>query len=428
MTAPRRLATSLDPPLPHLGHVPLDEVRFVEGGRVRQPPVVLQEAADTLLVVVHDVARDTPSERQQLVVRHDVIHEAEAERLVRGHEVAGERHLDRASETDRLREQHGDAASRHDADARVGVGEPRAVRRDEEGALQRELEPTGHRDAVDRADDGLRDFGEEPVEPIGVALGTFARRAILRRAGELAGDLLQVDPGRERRIGAGQDHRVDVGIVAAASTASHNAKVRRAAERVPRVGAIEGQRRDAIFDLDQEDGCGLRHCDLRSDTPAGRHYGTGQATAPGAPRWWYRPRPWTSAVYHRTETLTIDASADDIYELLTDVSAMGRWSPVCTGGQYDADDATWFTGDNAIGEFTWSTRCRVEVAEPGREFTFVNCGQEGEHEIVRWGFTLRAAGDGQTEVTQTWEVLPRTSRASSTRAKSPATSRNASTA
>jgi uncharacterized protein YndB with AHSA1/START domain len=112
------------------------------------------------------------------------------------------------------------------------------------------------------------------------------------------------------------------------------------------------------------------------------------------------------SAYRRTETLTIDAPAEKVYELVADVSAMGRWSPVCTGGQYDADDPTWFTGDNAIGEFTWSTRCRVDVADPGREFTFVNCGQEGKHEIVRWGFTLRAAGEGQTEVTQTWEVLP----------------------
>ena len=36
----------------------------------------------------------------------------------------------------------------------------------------------------------------------------------------------------------------------------------------------------------------------------------------------------------------------------------------------------------------------------------MNCGQEGKHEIVRWGFTLRVGGEGQTEATQTWEVLP----------------------
>ena len=40
------------------------------------------------------------------------------------------------------------------------------------------------------------------------------------------------------------------------------------------------------------------------------------------------------------------------------------------------------------------------------KFAFVNHGLDGQHELVRWGFTLRAAESGGTEVTQTWEVLP----------------------
>jgi hypothetical protein len=99
------------------------------------------------------------------------------------------------------------------------------------------------------------------------------------------------------------------------------------------------------------------------------------------------------SAYRRIEQLTMAASP-----------RMGEWSPVCTGGEYDADRA-WFTGHNAIGETTWSTRCHVVAAAPGREFAFVNCGQEGERELVRWGFVLRPSGDG-TEVTQSWEVLP----------------------
>jgi uncharacterized protein YndB with AHSA1/START domain len=112
------------------------------------------------------------------------------------------------------------------------------------------------------------------------------------------------------------------------------------------------------------------------------------------------------SAYRRRESVTIDSSPEQVYDLLADVSAMGRWSPVCTGGRYDADDHTWFTGDNAIGDFTWQTRCRVDVAERGREFAFVNCGMDGQHELVRWGFVLRPAESGGTEVTQTWEVLP----------------------
>lgn len=108
---------------------------------------------------------------------------------------------------------------------------------------------------------------------------------------------------------------------------------------------------------------------------------------------------------HRSST-TIDSPPEAVYDLLADVSLMARWSPVCTGGAYDDDSREWFTGTNAVGDTTWETRCRVVVAEPGREFAFVNHGSAGHYEMVRWGFLLQPAAGGGTEVTQTWEVLP----------------------
>jgi hypothetical protein len=109
--------------------------------------------------------------------------------------------------------------------------------------------------------------------------------------------------------------------------------------------------------------------------------------------------------YRNEASIVIDRDADELYDLVADVSNMGRWSPVCTGGTYDAD-GEWFTGTNAMGDNTWETRCRVVVAERGREFTFVNHGLEGRLEMVRWGFRFRPLDGGSTEVTQTWEVLP----------------------
>jgi uncharacterized membrane protein len=110
--------------------------------------------------------------------------------------------------------------------------------------------------------------------------------------------------------------------------------------------------------------------------------------------------------YQRTETTTVNASPEELYDLVADVSRMGEWSPVCTGGSYDDDDRTWFTGTNALGnDYTWETRCRVDIAERGREFTFVNYGRTGNHEAVRWGFHFAPGADG-TELTQQWEVLP----------------------
>ena len=112
-----------------------------------------------------------------------------------------------------------------------------------------------------------------------------------------------------------------------------------------------------------------------------------------------------TAVYRHQESIRIDRSPDELFDLISDVSLMGRWSPVCTGGSYD-EDGEWFTGTNAMGDSTWETRCRVVAAERGSEFAFINHGLEGRVEMVRWGFELRPVADGVTQVTQTWEVLP----------------------
>ena len=112
-----------------------------------------------------------------------------------------------------------------------------------------------------------------------------------------------------------------------------------------------------------------------------------------------------TSAYRNEASIVVDRGADELYDLVADVSNMGRWSPVCTGGSYD-ESGEWFTGTNAMGDNTWETRCRVVVAERGREFTFENHGLEGRVAMVRWGFRFRPLDEGGTEVTQTWEVLP----------------------
>jgi hypothetical protein len=109
--------------------------------------------------------------------------------------------------------------------------------------------------------------------------------------------------------------------------------------------------------------------------------------------------------YRHQESIEIDRRPDDLYVLISDVSRMGEWSPVCTGGSYD-EDGEWFTGTNTMGGSSWETRCRVVVASPGQEFAFVNHGLDGRLPMVRWGFRFDAIEGGATQVTQTWEVLP----------------------
>ena len=114
--------------------------------------------------------------------------------------------------------------------------------------------------------------------------------------------------------------------------------------------------------------------------------------------------------YKHSDSITIAAPPEQLYAIVSDVTRIGELSPVCAEGKFadaaaEAKVGGWFTGHNKIGEFTWDTQCRIDAADPGREFTFTNCGANGDVELVRWGYRFEPDGDG-TKVTETWQVLP----------------------
>ena len=105
-----------------------------------------------------------------------------------------------------------------------------------------------------------------------------------------------------------------------------------------------------------------------------------------------------------SESVVIARSADDLYDIVADVTRMGEFSPVCTACWWDdgasAQAGAWFTGRNQTPERTWETRSQVVAADPGREFAFAVGGA-----WVRWGYTFTPV-DGGTQVTESWEFLP----------------------
>lgn len=105
-----------------------------------------------------------------------------------------------------------------------------------------------------------------------------------------------------------------------------------------------------------------------------------------------------------SESIFIACSAGPLYDLVSDVTRMGDWSPVCRACWWDPGTTpgvgAWFTGRNEVPGRTWETRSEVVVAEPGQEFAFVVGGS-----YVRWGYTLRPV-DGGTQLTESWEFLP----------------------
>jgi hypothetical protein len=104
------------------------------------------------------------------------------------------------------------------------------------------------------------------------------------------------------------------------------------------------------------------------------------------------------------ESIVIARPADVLYDMVSDVTRMGEWSPICTACWWDEGagprEGAWFTGRNELPERTWETRSQVVAAERGREFAFVVGGA-----WVRWGYSFAPVAGG-TEVTESWEFLP----------------------
>lgn len=105
-----------------------------------------------------------------------------------------------------------------------------------------------------------------------------------------------------------------------------------------------------------------------------------------------------------SESITVGRSPESLYDMVSDVTRMGEWSPVCKACWWDDGEGpsvgAWFTGRNELPERTWETRSKVVAAESGREFAFAVRGG-----WARWGYTF-APVDGGTEVTESWEFLP----------------------
>jgi hypothetical protein len=117
-------------------------------------------------------------------------------------------------------------------------------------------------------------------------------------------------------------------------------------------------------------------------------------------RWW---------LTQDSEDVVVQASPEQIYDLITDMPRMGEWSPECAsvdweGGATAAAEGVRFIGHNAVGPrrlIRYSRRGRVLTADTGREFAF--CTEEGGRESTVWRYRLEPVDEG-TRVTESYEV------------------------
>ena len=111
-------------------------------------------------------------------------------------------------------------------------------------------------------------------------------------------------------------------------------------------------------------------------------------------------------------TVHIDAPAGRVWELVSDVTRIGEFSP-------ETFEAEWLDGAsgpragarfrghvrrNGVGPVYWTT-CTVLVADPEREFAFAVNGPDGTT-VNTWRYRLVPGPDG-TNVTESFR-LPRT--------------------
>jgi Polyketide cyclase / dehydrase and lipid transport len=102
------------------------------------------------------------------------------------------------------------------------------------------------------------------------------------------------------------------------------------------------------------------------------------------------------------ERITVGVAPADVYQAVSDVKRMARWSPECFAAlvwSHRGGAPARFVGLNRRGPWVWFTTCQVVAARPGEEFAFdvTTFGMP----VSRWSYRL-AAVDGGTEVTEAW--------------------------
>ncbi|MEU2246733.1 SRPBCC family protein [Streptomyces sp. NPDC019224] len=112
-----------------------------------------------------------------------------------------------------------------------------------------------------------------------------------------------------------------------------------------------------------------------------------------------------------SDSIVVHAGPLEVYARLSDPTSMGRWSPENLGARVlgvrrAAYVGMVFDGRNKRGPVSWTTRCTVTAADPGRRFAFRVHAIGARRPLLRgpiatWEYRFEAV-EGGTRVTETW--------------------------
>lgn len=102
---------------------------------------------------------------------------------------------------------------------------------------------------------------------------------------------------------------------------------------------------------------------------------------------------------------TVAANPAALYDMVSDLTRMGNWSPENVGGKWVGGASgpakgAKFRGNNKSGWRRWSTLAEVIEADPGSRFAF-HVTVTGVP-IADWTYEFEAV-DGGTKVTEKWQ-------------------------
>lgn len=105
-----------------------------------------------------------------------------------------------------------------------------------------------------------------------------------------------------------------------------------------------------------------------------------------------------------TRSVRVQAPPERVWDLVSDLPGMGRFSPEATGGRWVRGGGpvlgARFRGTNGRGGRRWSTLATVVAAERGRSFAF-DVSSAGQP-VARWAYAIEPDGDGCL-VRETWQ-------------------------
>jgi len=106
------------------------------------------------------------------------------------------------------------------------------------------------------------------------------------------------------------------------------------------------------------------------------------------------------------ESIDIDATPERLYEMVSDLSRMGEWSPENRGGTWvggvtRAAKGAKFKGRNKSGRRSWSTVVTIVSANPPKEVAWES--KALGLKIALWRYRFEPNGKGGTTVVESTE-------------------------